>query len=589
MKRSRRRRSLSARVLGLLLLGAPPWASGELITVTTLHDVRDFGGAQRVDDLPGPDGRISFGEAVTAANNEPGPQTIHFAIPAAEYWLVSNVALLELELGPFVLSDDGTTVDFRTQTSFAGDTNPGGWEVGIYGLEPNGWGIAAILITGDGCTVIGLDDVYQRGYAVDISGSQNRVQSFTTRGPLHAAIRVQGSSVGPAAVANVIGGTGPGEGNVVSGGSYAIRIGPPSEGNVVIGNTCLESPHIGISVVGATTYGLVSRDNRVGGPTSAERNWVAGVGSYGEEGFPTGTQIEVNDADGTIVEGNYVGTTQNGLADYPLQRGPIGIEVRDSRDTLVRGTLVSGMLQVGLDHYLGQRFGTAFEIRGDCEDTRVVGNLVGTDASGEHPIPNVHGIVVDSFGYAPVRTQIGGTLAGEGNTIAFSENAGIRVGSRFGAQVGTVAIRGNRVFENGALGIDLLTFAGGGVTPNDPLDADAEGGNHLQNFPELRGAASIGSSLLVLGRLRSAPLEAYSIDFFASSERDPTGFGEGERYLGSVQVTADALGNAPFQASFRNFVPEGWFVTATATGLLQGETSEFSRGVPAQRIRRIQR
>ena len=89
---------------------------------------------------------MSFGEAVTAANNEPGPQTIHFAIPLGEYWLVNQIALLELEIGPFVLTDDATTIDFRTQTAFAGNTNTNGWEVGIYGLEPNGWGVAAMLV-----------------------------------------------------------------------------------------------------------------------------------------------------------------------------------------------------------------------------------------------------------------------------------------------------------------------------------------------------------------------------------------------------------------------------------------------------------
>src|ERR1041385_1093800 len=59
--------------------------SGEIITVTTLNDVSDFSGLQQVNDLPGPDKRVSFREAVTAANNTAGPQTIAFAIPVAEF------------------------------------------------------------------------------------------------------------------------------------------------------------------------------------------------------------------------------------------------------------------------------------------------------------------------------------------------------------------------------------------------------------------------------------------------------------------------------------------------------------------------
>ncbi len=38
-----------------------------------------------VADLPGPDGHISFGEAMIASNNTPGRQTIGFAIPTSEW------------------------------------------------------------------------------------------------------------------------------------------------------------------------------------------------------------------------------------------------------------------------------------------------------------------------------------------------------------------------------------------------------------------------------------------------------------------------------------------------------------------------
>ena len=76
-------------------------------------------------DLPGPDGRVSFREACTAANNTTGPQTIAFAIPdePGQEWN-SGVATLYMDFYVFVLSDDETTVDFTTQTAFTGDTNP---------------------------------------------------------------------------------------------------------------------------------------------------------------------------------------------------------------------------------------------------------------------------------------------------------------------------------------------------------------------------------------------------------------------------------------------------------------------------------
>jgi len=44
------------------------------IVVDTTDDSIDFGGAQQVGDLPGPDGKISLREAITAANNTTGTQ-----------------------------------------------------------------------------------------------------------------------------------------------------------------------------------------------------------------------------------------------------------------------------------------------------------------------------------------------------------------------------------------------------------------------------------------------------------------------------------------------------------------------------------
>ncbi|MFO0982640.1 MAG: hypothetical protein U1E76_13060 [Planctomycetota bacterium] len=565
--------------LGILVFPATALASGETITVTTLHDVRDFGGGQRVADLPGPDGKVSFGEAVAAANNEPGPQTIVFAIPRSEYWLITSIALLELEIGPFVLVDDDTTIDFRTQTDFAGDTNPNGWEVGIYGLEPNGWGIAAIFVDGDNCTLIGLDDVLQRGYAVEVVGRSNHIQSFTTDGPLYAAIHVEGVFGGAAATANVIGGALPGEGNIVSGGNSGIRITGPADDNIVIGNTCLGSPAAGIEVVAATQYGVFARRNRIGGSAAGERNWVAGNGSYGEEGFPGGTQVSLIDVDDTIVEGNYVGTTADGMADYPVASGTAGIGMRAARGTIVRDNLVSGMVQVGVNHYQGQRFGVGIFVQGVCADTSITGNLVGTDALGQAAIPNLAGISVVPFlaPDLPIRTTIGGTGADQGNTIAFNERTGLIVDGL----VGSVAIRGNQFFDNGALGIDLFTYSGGGVTPNDQDDVDNQGGNHLQNFPLVNHAIAVGPALYVTGTFNSTPAKGFALDFFASPAADPTGYGEGTFYLGSIDVVTSSSGDTSFEAVLAKPVPVGFMVTATATRLDLGETSEFS---PATRV-----
>jgi hypothetical protein len=142
------------------------------------------------------------------------------------------------------------------------------------------------------------------------------------------------------------------------------------------------------------------------------------------------------------------------------------------------------------------------------------------------------------------------------------------------ASVGN-AIRGNSIHSNGGLGIDL---GGDGVTPNDPGDADT-GPNQLQNFPVL-SVALAGGSTWVTGTLNGLANTTFTLDFYASAAADPSGFGEGARYLGSAVVTTDGSGNAHFEVVLAAPTAPGEVVTATATDPA-GNTSEFSRAALA--------
>jgi hypothetical protein len=545
---------------------------GETIVVTTVEDSVDFPQPRTVTELPGPDGRVSFREAVTAANNTPGPQTIAFAIPQSEFWLITNIALLKLENGIFNLIDNGTAVDFSTQTAFTGDTNPDGSEVGIYGLEPNGWGAGAIYINGNNCVIRGLGVVQQRGYAVYIRGNDNRVVGSTISGPFYAAVYITGGFGGPTASRNIVGGTAPGEGNTLSAGNSGVRIDGPAAENVVIGNLRLSGSFYGVEVRSAPSSNLFAVNNRIGGPTVAERNLIAGAGKFGEEGFPTGAQVSLQDASGTIVQGNFIGTNAAGTASFG-QRGPAGVSARNSTGTQILDNLISGILVVGVNHYAGQRFGTAISLQGDNAGTVVQGNYIGTDVSGQNAIPNRAGISTSFWpgSATPSAVTIGGIEEGEGNRIAFNETIGISVYS----DADGIQISGNSIDSNGALGIDLFSESGGGgVTPNDPGDAD-DGGNGLQNFPVLQSAVVGAGGTTVTGTLNSLPNSQFSLEFFASPQCDPSGFGEGATFLGSLTVTTDSSGNTPFQAVVSS-APVGSAITATATQLSTGNTSEFS-------------
>ncbi|MFN0138436.1 MAG: hypothetical protein ACKVS9_20215 [Phycisphaerae bacterium] len=537
-------------------------ASAQTVTVNTLDDISDFGGAKRITDLPGPDGLISMREAMDAVNNTPGPQTVAFAIDPSQFWLIQGVGLLRQEGGPFLLTDDETTVDFSTQADAYGDTNPVGHEIGIYGLQPNGWGSPAMLIMGGShCTIRGLGQVYQRGSSVSIwAGDYNQIVGCIT-----GTIEIDGSFGGPATRFNTIGGTSLEDRNDL----YTVEIFCWSDDNVVIGNRIR---HVRVE---GSQYCVEPSRNRIGGPTVAERNVISGYGYYGEEGFPVGSQVQVTWARDTIVEGNYIGTTADGMARQP-QIGPGGVTIVDSVDTTIRNNLIAGLRVNGGNHYSGQVFGDAIAvgaINRNNAGVRIEGNLIGLAADGVTPIPTRRGITVAA---GTARQHIADTFISD-NTIAAVETYGVLVHSLESA----VTISQNSIFGCGALGIELSQNSGAdGPTPNDPLDADTAGANRLQNYPVI-AAATAATTTRIAGSLGSAASKTYIVEFFASTVCDPSGFGEGEEFLDAITVTTDASGVAVFDELIAATVAPGHFITATATDTTTGDTSEFSMCVAA--------
>lgn len=407
-------RPLPTLLLVFLVLGSP--SLSQTVTVTTVEDVVDFGGAMLPGDLPGPDGLVSFREALIATNNLPGPQVVDFQIPTARWWLFDDFAALKLEQGIFAVTDDGTTIDCTTQTLFTGDTNPAGTEVGIYGLQPNGWGTPAIAIFASDCVVRGLGPVMQRGAAVWIgSGLRNRVVACVTSS---VEIDPQPGTTSH----NVIGGTTAGEGNVLD----SVEIFCGASDNQVIGNTLKQ-----VSVVGspycAPAIQYPAR-NRIGGPSAAERNVIAGAGSRSSEGFPVGSNVHVEWARDTLIEGNYIGVTADGMQRV-AQVAPTGIRVADSLDTTIRNNLIAGMHVLGTNHYAGQVFGRALwigAINANLTGVLVDGNRIGTDVSGNQGLLTRNGILVDHL--VASRTVTGVRLgAGQGNLVAFTEQTGVAV------------------------------------------------------------------------------------------------------------------------------------------------------------------
>ena len=209
--------------------------------------------------------------------------------------------------------------------------------------------------------------------------------------------------------------------------------------------------------------------------------------------------IRFQDVAGATVRGNKIGTNAAGTA--VLGNGSSGlwsgVEITPTGATGAsgiviggsganEGNVISGSTRSGIDIYPS--------VGRTVDDTTIQGNRIGTNAAGTSAIANAwHGIHIRGFGSngPTTDTTIGGTAAGEGNTIAFNGRDGVAIESNDPSPENLHnSIRGNSIHSNDTplgfpdLGIDLGPT---GVSPNDlpaSLDADV-GANDLQNFPQL--------------------------------------------------------------------------------------------------------
>ena len=250
--------------------------------------------------------------------------------------------------------------------------------------------------------------------------------------PTYSGIAINGSGF-------VIGGSVAGARNVIA-SNYGIQA---SGDSFLIQNNIIGLNRDGTAAVGGSGYiGLslsVSSNSTIGGTTPGTGNVIAGF-YYSD--------IDLANGSSNLIAGNLIGTDAAGLHAI-TPSSAYGIRV-DSNANTVGGT-ASGSRNVISGNNTNGVFFTASSLA-----NVLAGNYIGTDITGQSPLPN--GIGVSDSGES---NTIGGLAPGSRNVISGNRDSGILISGATGNHpivgnyVGTDST-GNFPVANGGPGISIL-------------------------------------------------------------------------------------------------------------------------------------
>lgn len=327
------------------------------------------------------------------------------------------------------------------------------------------------------------------------------------------AIRVQGGGI-------KIGGSAPGEGNVISGNTGSLltwasvntQLPVTVYGNIIGLKPDGETPLPNNSGTALLDLGGLA-SIQFGGPNPGEENIIAGnTTAWNVVFFLRGTT-------GAKIQGNKIGVSKSGVV-----IGNNGAAAIVSDDN-TNGVVIGG-------------------------ETAAEGNIIADNAHVRQGI-----LLNNSSGWTVRHNTIHG----------FETGVAVRSGTQN-------VIRQNAIYDNALMGIDL--GADGRVAANDALDTDSGAGN-LQNYPVFGASMKKcdgSTDTYAVPTFNSTPNTTFTIDYYANPSWTPASgkARQGEQWVSSETVTTDASGNASLTTLLSGIVnPSG---TATDP---QGDTSEF--------------
>jgi hypothetical protein len=489
----------------------------------------------------------SLQQAIFDANSAPNlgdiPDRIAFSLPGSGVRTISLLSVLYVTDPVFIdgYSQAGAVMATATTPATLAIRLDGTNASSAFAITTSNSTIRGFIISG--CSTAGIDLNGAGAKNNVISGNYIGNDGTSARGNFYGVLIEAGANH------NTIGGLLPSQRNVISGNSFqgVVIVNPGADFNVIQGN------YIGLNAAGTT--GLSNGQAGVGIFGGAKNNLIGGTAEGARNVFGAnfgGVWITDPTSTGNDVIGNYIGTDATGKT--PIGNGADGVSFSGSGGSIVSGNVI-GSTSSGVIAYSG------------ASNITIVGNRIGVAANGT-ALPNrSSGVYVLNSS----NIRIGGLNSGEENLIWNTSGIGIRVEGSTG-----VAAYRNSIVGSAGLGIDL---GSNGVTTNDPLDTDS-GPNGFQNYPVI-SQANLGSDhvLRVSGALNSAPNRTYRIEVFANITIDGSGYGEGQRYLGTTTVVTDSAGNASFQIDYAGPLGSQFAISATATDVASASTSEFSQTV----------
>ncbi len=361
-------------------------------------------------------------------------------------------------------------------------------------------------------------------YGNVISGNANAgVRASFGTGNLLIGNFIGTNPAGTAAVANggdgvdaygglqVVGGTGPGQGNLIS-GNAASGVGVGASSTVVEGNR-IGTNAAGTAAIPNASYGIGIGGGKVGvtigGTLAGAGNLISGNGSDGLN----------SNAAKDVIEGNLIGTSADGLSAIANQGSGIDLDLT-SLDTIGgaaagAGNLISGNVRDGIFSYGSYNPG---------QGPLIQGNFIGVNKPGKLALPNSVGIV------GITGAVVGGSTSGAGNVISGNATQGVLLSG------GNNLLIGNFIGTNAAGTASVANVKSGVDLENAPYNTI--GGVNSGSRNVISGNFTSGIFLDGAGTTNNAVLG----NFIGTDSTGTLAVANGEGIVVQANATANTIG-----------------------------------------------